>query len=245
MSPLPDSLSWRPAVSLVFGEGGIDTLLDFRARCFTRHAYADGREDQLNQETSRHRDSHFFDRSGLVLPAHLVSETQWAFESAMLRLREPITPPYFVSIRCKVPRARGLKLAGWIYPADKTWPPEADIFEIVNGPNDDSRRSFHILKPKEGGALPPAGLLDKWHAYRPGFDYADRFTDFGYLDTGTACAHFVDRVQVRDAAWNIGAPGFLCVEIATGGTWAGNPVSGDDFPAHLVVRSIEVWKPGA
>ncbi len=233
----------------------IRTNEQLQSEFFTRYIYKNGTLDFLNDEWQRYRDSrnHVFGPDGLSLVARLTDKgmQRGAIESGMLRSRWTGEFGYYEA-RVRVPRARGAWPAFWLNPQDMTWPPEIDIFEIVDNGRDTSARSFHFL---HGGAKaapqpePSFTLMGRNKFYEPAFNYADGFHTFAVMWTPGEVTHYVDGVRIKQTpfSWTHAGgadagPAHVLLNLAVGGHWPGAPVAEADFPMKLDVEFIRVWQ---
>lgn len=225
---------------------------ELRKHFHTRYVYANGRLDHLKDEWQRYRDNdnHVFGKDALALVARVAGELKpGEIESGMLRSKWTGRYGYY-EIRMKVPAGRGLWPAFWLNPEDQRWPPEIDVVEIVDNGRDTTRASFHILHGLGAkGAPVNFTRLNKWGAYRPGFDYADGYHVFAVEWTKGGVRHYVDDVLVADRAFQWkhndgtdGGPAHVLVNLAVGGQWPGPPVDLSVFPASLEIDYIRVWQ---
>jgi beta-glucanase (GH16 family) len=232
-----------------------DTVTDettLRQEFHTRYIYDGGRLDHLKDEWQRYRDNdnHRFEDGGLALVARVRGElAPGGIESGMLRSRWSGKHGYFEA-RMRVPSGRGLWPAFWLNPEDGKWPPEIDIVEIVDDGRVGTRQSFHFL---HGRATKTAAVhesrLDRFGAWRPGFDFADAFHTFAVDWQADRVRHFVDDTLVADRqfTWqhNDGSDGgaaHVLVNLAVGGRWPGPPQDAAAFPARLRLSHIRVWQ---
>ena len=248
---------------------------DFRSRItsrvhlyenfYTRYRFSGGSLDALsgNGEKSIARDIHILDpeRGGLFLPLMLngsVFGGAGSFWAGLVRTRRTFAPPFYVEARIRPPRlAQGAVSAVWATPSDIDAKPEVDVVEIVSGPNDTTRRSYHNLHRgyPDRGDVPAAGLLVQSGGsvvYEPGYDYANRMTTFGALVTPGRVVHYIENKEIANRAldWRIQAtgdlapPAHIIANIWTGGDWAGSPQSGDDLPCFMTIEFLRVWRYG-
>lgn len=225
---------------------------ELRQEFYTRYVYSNGTLDHLKGEWQRYRDNqnHVFSDLGLSLVARVRDGlSEGKIESGMLRSKWSGKYGYFEA-RMKVPPGRGLWPAFWLNPEDQKWPPEIDVVEIVDNGRDTTRVSFHIL---HGVGTKNTHVnfsrLDRWHAYHPGFDYAEGFHTFAVEWTEDGVRHYVDNALVADRSYgwkhDDGAdagPAHVLVNLAVGGSWPGPPVDAGAFPAKLVIDYIRVWQ---
>lgn len=233
----------------------LPTLDSVFAEFHTRYVYENGKLAYLpgNKEWQRYseQDNHVMHDDALHLVARISGGMHnGGISSGMLRSRWSGRLGYY-ECRIKVPRGRGLWPACWLNPEDTLWPPEIDIVEIVNNGRDTTLRSFHNVIGRNRGDHGELtfSLLNQWHAYNPGIDYADDFHVFAVEWTESHVRHYVDDklVAERRFEWQHpdgsdgGAAHFL-VNLAVGGKWPGKPQSSSDFPAALEVDYIRVWQ---
>jgi hypothetical protein len=233
-----------------------DTVRDdaqLRATFHTRYIYEQGRLDHLNDEWQRYRDrdNHVFEEGGLSLVAHVRGAlAPGGIESGMLRSRWSAQYGYF-ECRMRVPAGRGLWPAFWLNPQNAKWPPEIDVVEIVDDGRVGTRQSFHFLHGKGAkGATVHESRLDRFGAWKPGFDFADDFHRFAVDWSAERVRHYVDDQLVADRAFewrhNDGSdagPAHLLVNLAVGGRWPGPPDPGV-FPARLRLAHLRAWQTG-
>lgn len=234
-----------------FGQS-IRNETELRRQFYTRYIYANGSLDHLKDEWQRYRDNrnHVLGDETLALVARVPGELKAGqIESGMLRSKWTGQYGYF-EIRMKVPAGRGLWPAFWLNPEDQRWPPEIDIVEIVDNGRDTTRTSFHFV---HGIGTKDARVnftrLDKWGAYRPGFDYAGGYHVFAIEWTEEGVRHYVDDVLVADRAFawkhddgSDGGRAHVLANLAVGGQWPGPPVDASAFPARLEIDYIRVWQ---
>ena len=223
------------------------SLDDLHKDFLTRYSSNNGTLDHLNNEWERYRDNNNHVISGGAL--HLVARVPSGvlqpgmIESGMIHSKWETKYGYFEA-RMKVPKGRGMWPAFW-FASGKSWPPEIDAVEIVNGKWSTTTKSFHNVHGAYIGRVTGIGK----DGYTPGFDYADDFHTFAVEWTPTVVRHYVDNILVveREFEWrqNNGAEGDLTsvvLNLAVGGTWPGPPTDLAEFPASLDVAYIQVWQ---
>ena len=242
---------------------------ELREEFWTRYGGALGTLDYLNDEWQRYRDNdnHCFNADSLSLVARAPTDTLAVgkIESGMIRSKASFLYGY-IEGRFRMPKGRGMWPAFWFIPASLHWPPEIDIFEVVNNGRDTTRNSFHGIRNADvetmgtsAGALAVVtykesivlqSKVDQWASYRPAFDYSEGFHTFGLLWTSYSASWFVDNVLVRevDVDWrdkrgNPAGPAQIIANLAVGGAWPEPPNNLADFPARLDIDYIRVWQP--
>ena len=221
----------------------------------TRYVYDRGALDHLpgNNEWQRYGEdgNHVLHGDALQLVARIERGLHnGGISSGMLRSKWTGKLGYY-ECRIKVPKGRGLWPACWLNPQDQQWPPEIDIVEIVDNGRDTTSRSFHNVIGRTRGdhGTLSFSLLNKWHAYEPGLDYADDFHVFAVEWTESRVRHFVDNKLVSDRRYDWSHPdgsdggqAHVLVNLAVGGEWPGEPQRESDFPAALEVDYFRVWQ---
>ena len=253
----------------------ISTVEEMKRKFHTRYGGGNGTVDFLNDEWQRYRDNgnHIFDSNFLSLvarcPNGAADMVAGKIESGMIRSKLGVTPGRsYIEGRFRMPAGRGMWPAFWLIPLDLTWPPEIDIFEIVNNGRDTTRNSFHnALNPESPywkvnadgtsalvawkQSIEPFTKLDQWHSYHPAnTDFADGFHKFGFLWEGNLGSWYVDNVLVLTKLidWRYprtgqsSGPAAIIANLAVGGAWPQPPQSIADFPARFDIDYIRVWE---
>lgn len=142
----------------------------------------------------------------------------------------------YVEARIKVPPGRGLTPAFWMPMADRSWPPEIDIMEILG--SDPTRTTMHYHYQRANGTH--ANVGDGWR----GPDFSADWHTFGvdwqpgsliwYVD-GVERARYTD-VTVTDKR------AYLLLNLAVGGTWSGAPDASTAFPSEFLVDWVRVYQ---
>lgn len=158
----------------------------------------------------------------------------------------------------RLPNAKGAWPALWLLPADRTWPPEVDVFEAM--PWGQRRNELHTSIVPTPSDHVSAGL-GAWTAV--GASLADAYHECG-LDWYESRIDFIfDGQIIRSAA----VPPSLraremhvLINLAVGGKWVYNelgipPIDGtsdarlvagaaeieSDYPTEMVIKSLDVW----
>jgi hypothetical protein len=156
----------------------------------------------------------------------------------------------YTEARVIMPDVHGSWPAFWLLPNDKKWPPEIDVFELLNPASgkEGGITKIHVnthwwSKPAKGHAgkggyvnLPNGGKVTDPHVY-------------GVLWTKDYVAHYIDRQRVMVVPNPANEPGVregvhkpmhLIFTLAMGGQWPG-PVAMDKLPTHMDITDIGVW----
>jgi beta-glucanase (GH16 family) len=141
----------------------------------------------------------------------------------------------YFEIRAKFPAGKGLWPAFWLLPADKSWPPEIDILEILGHDMNSVYMTNHWGKDwkdhKSKG--------DKF----VGPDFSSDFHTFALEWTPQELIWYVDgveRFRTREAVPR--GPMYVIANLAVGGDWPGNPDASTRFPGVMEVDYIRVYK---
>lgn len=153
-----------------------------------------------------------------------------------------VTYPYsqrygFFEARMKLAKGRGLWPAFWLLPAQRRWPPENDVMEMLGH---DARSYYvtvhtvvdgrHVFKAEK---ISTPDLTEEFHLYG---------VDWGPEKVG----YYFDRRLVHEAPtpadWH--EPFYLLVNLAVGGpkTWPGAPDAATRFPAQIEVAYVKAWQ---
>ncbi|MFC0218936.1 family 16 glycosylhydrolase [Pseudochelatococcus lubricantis] len=142
-----------------------------------------------------------------------------------------------VEIRARVPKGRGLWPAFWLLPADRTWPPEIDVFEVIGH----DTATLHVTA--HSGISPPApGRSRQSGAAIAVPDLSQDFHVYGVIWTPERIVWTLDGASVFETRTprDLHKPMFLVLNLAVGGRWPGAPDGTTAFPASLLVDWIRV-----
>jgi beta-glucanase (GH16 family) len=257
--------SYVPAgYALVFNDEFNGTTLN-RRKWFTRYINSNETTDRLNDEKQRYRDNsnHQLANGILSLVARKVSSTDPAginYESGMLR--SDFTFRYgYAEARVRMPGGKGVWPAFWLNSdADANgrigWPPEIDIFEVVNNGQDDTMNMLHtgVIMPAEAAPAPylykDTAFSTTWDYWRAPFDFDDSWHTVAAEWTPEGVTTYVDgrKIVTRAYRWNTpeGTPAgkaHVLLNLAIGGTWAGRyGIDDSAFPQALQINWLRVYQ---
>mgnify|MGYP001492397206 CR=1 FL=1 len=142
-----------------------------------------------------------------------------------------------VEIRARVPKGKGLWPAFWLLPADGTWPPEIDVFEVLGHDTGALHLTAHSMPDR-----PAPGRSRQAGKEVAVSDLSADFRVYGVVWTPERIVWTLDGETVFEipTPQDIRKPMFLLVNLAVGGTWPGAPDAGTAFPASLLVDWIRV-----
>lgn len=146
----------------------------------------------------------------------------------------------FVEARVKLPKGKGLWPAFWMLRSDELWPPEIDIFEVVD-PNCRKVAQHYHWGPqgKDTDFTTVTG-----QGYDTGVDLSADFHTFGvewspdyikwYID-GKVTQTYSDKANIPSQ------PMYMILNLAVGGQWPGDPDASTKFPAEMVIDRVSVF----
>lgn len=151
----------------------------------------------------------------------------------------------YFEIRARVPKGRGLWPAFWLVPADQSWPPEIDVFEVHGHRLEGYWATVHEK-------LDPNRFAHRWQdklsqstqfrIHTP--DLSLDFHDYGVEWGPDHIIWTFDHQQVARIPTppEFHKPMVMIVNLAVGGTWPGAPDQATAFPSMLEVQHIRVYQ---
>lgn len=136
----------------------------------------------------------------------------------------------YFEITLRAPAVRGTWPAFWLLPTDGSWPPEADVVEILGHQPGVAYFTAHPGEPTHSSTA---------------FDASKRPVTFGLLWTKTRLTWFENDREVASeltpAAMN--KPMYVLVNMAVGGpgSWPGPPDAASVFPATLYFSNLRIF----
>lgn len=160
------------------------------------------------------------------------------YASGSLTTRRTFSQGYFEA-RVSVPAGKGFWPAFWLTSSTR-WPPEWDIFEIVEGVN------HMYAHPAAGGKTTfLAGPSGKDSTYVVPNQYGV-YHVYGFKWTATELSWYVDGVLIQrhgvNAASGINDACWLNLSLQVGGDWPGDPDSTTPFPSEMRVDYVRVYQ---
>jgi beta-glucanase (GH16 family) len=171
----------------------------------------------------------------------------WHYTSGMVSsgpdLQRGLPPKFafeygYVEARVWVPKGQGLWPAVWMLPAERQWPPELDVFEIIGNDTNTVHMTNHWgteadHRQSNGHWTSPDDFAAGWHT-------------IGMNWQPDSIRWYVDGVQRRAPFTNAAAipdmPMYLIMNLAVGGTWPGYPDATTPFPSTFKVDWVRVWQ---
>lgn len=161
----------------------------------------------------------------------------YKYTSGLITSEATFTQTYgYFEMRAKLPAGRGLWPAFWLLPADKSWPPEIDIMEILSH---DLTTLYTTLHTNETGTHTKSDI-PATKIPNSSFDFHTYAVDWGPQET---VFYFDDKeIGRRPTPADMNKPFFLLINLAVGGYWPGSPTALTKFPATYQVDWVRVWQ---
>jgi len=143
----------------------------------------------------------------------------------------------YVEMRAQLPKGKGLWPAFWLlHQNDNDKRPEIDVVELIGDKPTIAYQTYHYYENWNLRSTPT------FEAHGP--DYSDDFHTYGmkwepghitwYVDGKATNTHSNDNVSSEDM--------YLLVNLAIGGSWAGNPNNSTQFPARFKIDYIRAYQ---
>lgn len=159
-----------------------------------------------------------------------------AYDSGLISSYASFAPEFGrFEIRCKLPSGKGLWPAFWLLPADTSWPPEIDVFEMLGQEPNKVHMTAHWLENGEhrqdGGQYVGPNFSQDYHT-------------FAVEWTADKLVWFVDDVKRYEVnGQSPRGPMYLLANLAVGGDWPGSPDASTPFPAKFDIDYIRAYAP--
>jgi beta-glucanase (GH16 family) len=170
----------------------------------------------------------------------------WNYTSGMVTsgpdLQRALPPKFaftygYVEARVWLPKGQGLWPAMWLLPAERQWPPELDVFEVLG----QDPTTVHMTNHwgTEANHLQSNG---HW----TGDDFSAGWHTIGMNWQPDSIHWYVDGIERRapftDASAIPNMPMYVILNLAVGGTWPGYPDATTPFPSTMRVDWLRVWQ---
>jgi hypothetical protein len=138
-------------------------------------------------------------------------------------------------IRARLPKGRGFWPAFWLMPADSTWPPELDVFEVLGHETTKLYTAAHSKAGGEhtatGGDMPVPDLSAEFHQYAVEWQKDE-------------VRWYFDGVEIERTATpaDMQKPMYLLANLAVGAGWPGQPDSSTQFPGVYAIDWIRAYR---
>jgi beta-glucanase (GH16 family) len=161
----------------------------------------------------------------------------YKYTSGLITTKDRFEQAYgYYEIRAKLPAGKGLWPAFWLAPADKTWPPEIDIFEVLGQEPKLLYTTVHFYNK--------AGQHDRFGLQLKVDDTSAAFHTYGVAWTPATIRFFIDRREVATTPTpaNVNKPMYVLVNLGVGGGWPGPVDDTTRFPATMSVDYVRVYQ---
>lgn len=161
----------------------------------------------------------------------------YRYTSGMISSQFSFSQRYGVfEIRAKLPKGKGLWPAFWLLPADKSWPPEIDVMEMLG---QEPTKFYTTLHSKASGKHTKSDI--------PAHIFADTSAGFHTyaVDWGPdeIIFYFDDKEIARHPTPpDMHKPFYIIANLGVGGNWPGSPSEDTKFPASYEIDWIRAWK---
>ena len=157
------------------------------------------------------------------------------YTSGLITSEKGFTQTYgYFEARIDIPQGQGLWPAFWMGNANRVWPPEIDVVEVVNNRpeavvNVHSQANGHHEMFQDWNWTPD--IFEGFHTY--GVSWRPDKVDF-----------YVDGEHVHSVATpaDLHSPMFMMANLAVGGDWPGAPDGSTQFPAEMAIDHIRAWQ---
>lgn len=229
----PPADAARPGWTLTFHDEFDGKVLD-TSKWLDR--YWHGRTHSNNEKQYYAPDGYKVEDGCLKLIAQRRSMGGMPYTSGMVCSFESFAQQYgYFEIRARFPRGQGMWPAFWLLPADKSWPPEIDVLEILGHEPDKVYLTNHWRTE------------DRKHRSKGGHfqgpDFSKDFHTFAVEWTPEAIIWYVDGVErFRSTEGVPHEPFYVIANLAVGGNWPGDPDESTPFPGVMEIDSIRVYQ---
>lgn len=160
------------------------------------------------------------------------------YTSGMLSTFPTFSQTYgYFEMRAEVPAGKGLWPAFWMLPADKSWPPELDIMEVLGK---DSYTTYGTAHSNATGTHTFEGV----HA--TGADLSAGFHTYGMEWNSQTVTWYLDGQKIGSVATpaDLNKPMYMIVNLAVGADWPGQPDGTTKFPADFTIDYVRAYQKG-
>jgi beta-glucanase (GH16 family) len=141
----------------------------------------------------------------------------------------------YFEIRAKFPKGKGFWPAFWLLPANKHWPPEIDILEILGHEPTKVYFTNHWLDA--------AGVHRQHVQSFTGPDLSADYHTFAIDWEPGAITWYLDGAERAHSTAGVPAePMYVIANLAVGGDWPGNPDAATPFPGFMDIDYIRVYQ---
>jgi beta-glucanase (GH16 family) len=158
------------------------------------------------------------------------------YTSGLLTSRASLVQRYgYFEIRARIPAGKALWPAFWLLPADKSWPPELDILEVVGQQAELIVSTAHWVGAD--GKRASSGCRTRKPEAPTGFHH------YGALWTPESITYYFDREPVAHLTTPPGMdkPMFMLMNLAVGGNMVGKADADTPLPARFEIDFVAAY----
>jgi beta-glucanase (GH16 family) len=235
----------RPGMTLTFAEEFTEFVWSVDGRRGWRTNFPYGRTLASNKEAQYYSDAsvgthpfRLLDGVLEITAAPGQNPDGLPYVSGLITTRESFAQRYgHFEMRARLPRGRGLWPAFWLLPADRTWPPEIDVVEMLGHRPDTIHVALHWkVDGQKGHKGVPVTVGD----------VTTGFHDYGVSWRADEIRFFFDGRQIAALPTppDMHKPMFMVANLAVGGpgSWPGPPDANTEFPARMLIDHIRAWR---
>lgn len=169
----------------------------------------------------------------------------WAkYTSGMITTQFSFTQTYgYFEIRAKLPKGKGVWPAFWLLPADKSWPPEVDVFESFGEKNEKGYGGHYKIHRASHSNKKDESCGEWWDA---GIDLTEGFHTYGANVQPEGISFYFDGSLYATCKPNFetNKPFYMVANVAIGGpgSWPGEPGPNNPWPAILEIDYIKAFR---
>ncbi|KAA2237127.1 family 16 glycosylhydrolase [Salinarimonas soli] len=142
----------------------------------------------------------------------------------------------YFEIKAQLPGGKGLWPAFWLLPADKSWPPELDVMEVLGHEPDMLHTTVHSSLGNQWGHT------QEGHSTRVG-DMTNGYHTYGVNWQADKITWYFDGQQIFQAKTpdDMHKSMYMIANLAVGGDWPGSPDGNTKFPAEYKIDYIRAY----
>lgn len=169
----------------------------------------------------------------------------WAkYTSGMITTQFSFTQTYgYFEIRAKLPKGKGIWPAFWLLPADKSWPPEVDVFESFGEKNEKGYGGHYKIHRASHSNRVSESCGEWWDA---NIDLTEGFHTYGADVQPDKISFYFDGKNYATCKPNFetNKPFYMVANVAVGGpgSWPGEPNASTPWPATLEIDYIKAFQ---
>jgi beta-glucanase (GH16 family) len=159
----------------------------------------------------------------------------YQYSSGMIQTYYTHTQTYgYFEMRAKLPAGQGLWPAFWLLPADGSWPPEIDIFEVLGNDMETLYTYVHTNETHRHTSRGEANVVP---------DTSLDFHTYGLNWQADYITWYFDGVEIfkTNTPSDLHDPMYMIANITVGGGWPGMPDGTTPWPAEMQIDYIRAY----